>query len=202
MWQNITQLKLKECPGWSRRGRHLYLDWIWEEKGEVKRPEPQFGLKQAQVYVSWISQWNIKAIQHQAQSYREDLLLNVWTKVPTGPVLYLLFFPPTRIKIFTNSIFLSHSLSTVSKKMLGSPCLTEVYSRGVDGCAVHQRGIVVIFDKVSLLCFSVTALWLVDHCDLSAVWRVVEVDDVNIKHQDSWSRDLSAWGQHTSTQKL
>lgn len=63
--------------------------------------------------------------------------------------------------------------------------LTEAYSRGVDGRAVHQRSVVVVFNKVSLLGLLLTRLWLVSDSDLGAVRRVVEVDDVNIKDQHS-----------------
>lgn len=46
---------------------------------------------------------------------------------------------------------------------------TDVYSRGVNGRAIQQRGIVVIFYKVSLLGLLITLLWLVNHGDLSVV---------------------------------
>lgn len=60
-----------------------------------------------------------------------------------------------------------------------------VYSRGVDGCAVHQRGVVVVFDKVALLGLPAALLGLVGDGDVGAVRRVVEVNDVHVEHQHS-----------------
>lgn len=78
---------------------------------------------------------------------------------------------------------------------------TEVYSRGVDGCAIHQRGVVVVFDEVAFLGLLFTFFWLVSDGDLGAVWRVMEVDDVNVKHQHSWTGDFRAWEGNSEKKK-
>lgn len=65
-------------------------------------------------------------------------------------------------------------------------------SRGVDGRAVHQRGVVVVLDKVALLALPTALLGLVGDGDVGAVRRVVEVDDVHVEHQHGRTGDLGA----------
>ncbi len=73
--------------------------------------------------------------------------------------------PPTHsLKLRLSGFFRDVLLSQDASK-----CLAEVYSRGVDGRAVHQRGVVVVFDKVSLLGLPFTLFWLVSDDDLSVV---------------------------------
>lgn len=66
------------------------------------------------------------------------------------------------------------------------------YSRGVDGCAVHQSGVVVVLNKVALLGLLAALLGLVRDGDVGGVGRVVEVDDVHVEHQHSRAGDLGA----------
>lgn len=85
--------------------------------------------------------------------------------------------------------------------MLSQKSPTELYLRGVDGCAVHQRGIVVVFNKVSLLSLPVTLVWLESDGDLSDVRGVVEVDDVDVEHQHCWAWDLCAWERERDVER-
>lgn len=68
----------------------------------------------------------------------------------------------------------------------------DVHSRGVDRRAVHQGGVVVVLDKVALLALPSALLGLVRDGDVSAVGRVVEVDDVHVEHQHGRAGDLGA----------
>lgn len=52
----------------------------------------------------------------------------------------------------------------------------------------------MIFDEVALLSLPVALLRHVRDLDLGDVRRVVEVDDVNVKHQHGRTGDLRAWG--------
>ena len=58
--------------------------------------------------------------------------------------------------------------------------------------AVHQRGVVVVLDEVSVLGDLLTHLGLVGDGHRGGVRGVVEVDDVDVKHQHRRARDLRA----------
>lgn len=64
---------------------------------------------------------------------------------------------------------------------------TQTYNcnaRGADVSAIHQSGIVVVFDKVTTFCIVGAVLWL--HTgDLNVIRWVVEINNVDIKHQHS-----------------
>lgn len=59
-------------------------------------------------------------------------------------------------------------------------------SRGEEQRAVHQRAVVVVADEVVHLGGLVTQVRPVGGLDVHCVLGVVEVDDVNVKHEDSW----------------
>lgn len=48
----------------------------------------------------------------------------------------------------------------------------------------------MVFNEVSLLGFLLTFFCFFSHSDFRAVGRVVEVNDVDVKHQHGGSRDL------------
>lgn len=68
-------------------------------------------------------------------------------------------------------------------------------SRGVEQCAVHQGAIVTILNQVVGFTGFTAVLRLVGHFNLDRVFRVVEVNDVNVKDQHSRSRDEVACRQ-------
>lgn len=70
---------------------------------------------------------------------------------------------------------------------------SSFYSRGVDEGPIHERSVVVVFNKVSFLSQRLTHLWFIGGSDHHWVWWVVEVYDMDIKHQDSRTWDLSTW---------
>lgn len=63
------------------------------------------------------------------------------------------------------------------------------YSRGVEQGAVHQGAVVTVLDQVVHLTGQVALLGLAGHLDLNEVFRVVEVDNVDVEDQDGRARD-------------
>lgn len=73
-------------------------------------------------------------------------------------------------------------------------CLGD--SRGEERRAVHQRAVVVVAYKVVHTGGLVTHLGSVSDLDLHCVIGVVEVDDMNVKHQHSRRRDDVTWTEN------
>lgn len=73
-------------------------------------------------------------------------------------------------------------------------CLSD--SRGKERRAVHQGAVVVVADEVVLRGGLLTRLWFVGDLDVHGVAGVVEVDDVDVKHQYSGRRDDASWTDH------
>lgn len=67
--------------------------------------------------------------------------------------------------------------------MFSEEAALNLHSRRVNNRAVHERGVVVVFDVVSLLGLLLALVWLVGHAELSVVRGVVEVDDMDVEHQ-------------------
>lgn len=74
-------------------------------------------------------------------------------------------------------------------------CLGD--SRGEERCAVHQGAVVVVVDEVVQPGGLVTHFGFVGDLDVHFVVGVVEVDDVNVKHQHSRRGDDVTWTDHT-----
>lgn len=70
-------------------------------------------------------------------------------------------------------------------------------SRGEEWRAVHQGAVVVVVDEVVHLGGHVTRLGSVGDLDADCVVGVVEVDDVDVKHQHSRRGDDVTWTDHT-----
>lgn len=73
-------------------------------------------------------------------------------------------------------------------------CLGD--SRGEERCAVDQGAVVVVVDEVVLPSGLVTHFGSVGDLDVHFVFGVVEVDDVNVKHQHGRRGDDVTWKDH------
>lgn len=78
---------------------------------------------------------------------------------------------------------------TKAGRMQGGRANSRGLSRGVQQGAVHQGAVVSILDQIVGFA-GVAALWrLVGDADLHGVFRVVEVNDVNVKDQNGRAGD-------------